>query len=327
MALQMYRRHRRECEGKHLEDTRSGELEEGRRGWKRCICPIHVSGTLGGKFKRRSTEQTTWEKAREVEAALRRDGSWNGELPACPIAVETVSRITVDRAIQAFLSDHGLSLAPNTLRKYRTILGKLKAYSAFKGYVLLEQLAPIDVREFRSSWRVSGFTASKNMTVIRSFFEFAVSNEWLPRNPSRLVKDPRGQSSQTERVPFSDEELSRMFAACEEKYAKRPVGWSRRVNGGPADEGVMADSRFRWDGQDLADFISVSVYTGLRISDVTTFHVDRLLSTGEVHIRTTKNGRKVYTWIPDWLQDRIQIRAQHQGRLSLGITKLQTSMW
>ncbi len=149
-------------------------------------------------------------------------------------------------------------------------------------------------------------------------FEFAVSNEWLPRNPSRLVKDPRGQSSQTERVPFSDEELSRMFAACEEKYAKRPVGWSRRVNGGPADGDVMADSRYRWNGQDLADFISISVYTGLRISDVTTFHVDRVLSNGEVHVRTTKNGRKVYTWIPDWLQDRIQIRAQHHGPLIFG---------
>ena len=87
---------------------------------------------------------------------------------------------------------------------------------------------------------------------------------------------------------------------------------------GPADEGVMADSRFRWDGQDLADFISVSVYTGLRISRCHDLSCRSALSTGEVHIRTTKNGRKVYTWIPDWLQDRIQIRAQHQGPLIFG---------
>jgi integrase len=76
--------------------------------------------------------------------------------------------------------------------------------------------------------------------------------------------------------------------------------------------------RYKWDGQDLADFISVSVYTGLRISDVCTFRVDRLKLTGECHIRTTKNGRKVYTWVPEWLQQRIRARAKEDGPLIFG---------
>jgi len=38
MALKLYRRHRIECEGGHSEDARTGEFEEGRRGWKRCGC-------------------------------------------------------------------------------------------------------------------------------------------------------------------------------------------------------------------------------------------------------------------------------------------------
>jgi hypothetical protein len=54
----------------------------------------------------------------------------------------------------------------------------------------------------------------------------------------------------------------------------------------------------------------VSIYTGLRISDVCTFRSDRLLNTGECHIRTTKTGRKVYTWLPEWLRDRIQARVE-----------------
>jgi hypothetical protein len=45
MALKLYRRHRTECEGSHPEDSRSGEFEEGRRGWRRCACQIHASGT------------------------------------------------------------------------------------------------------------------------------------------------------------------------------------------------------------------------------------------------------------------------------------------
>ena len=49
MALTLYRRHRKEREGGDVEDSRSGEFEEGRRGWKKCACLIHVSGTLDGK--------------------------------------------------------------------------------------------------------------------------------------------------------------------------------------------------------------------------------------------------------------------------------------
>src|SRR5205807_1352737 len=80
-----------------------------------------------------------------------------------------------------------------------------------KGYVVIDQWGPIDVREFRSTWPVSPVTAAKNMSNLKAFFEFAVSNEWIARNPARLVKNPRGRASSDarhqERCPFSDEEL------------------------------------------------------------------------------------------------------------------------
>ena len=64
----------------------------------------------------------------------------------------------------------------------------------------------------------------------------------------------------------------------------------------PAEMGhVAVNYRYKLDGQDLADFISVSVYTGLRISDVCTFRIDRLQAHRECRIRTTKNGREGYT--------------------------------
>ena len=43
MALHLYRRHRLFCEGGQAEDSCSGELDERRKGWKRCVCDIHVS--------------------------------------------------------------------------------------------------------------------------------------------------------------------------------------------------------------------------------------------------------------------------------------------
>lgn len=68
MSLKLYRRHRKECEGHHSEDERTGEFEEGRRGWKRCACIIHAAGTIAGKFNRRQTGQTDWESAKTIAA-------------------------------------------------------------------------------------------------------------------------------------------------------------------------------------------------------------------------------------------------------------------
>jgi hypothetical protein len=59
-------------------------------------------------------------------------------------------------------------------------------------------------------------------------------------------------------------------------------------------------------------------YTGLRISDVATFHIDRLLDRRRVPCPHDQDRTKVYTWIPDWLQTRIRARAAIHGALIFG---------
>ena len=39
---------------------------------------------------------------------------------------------------------------------------------------------------------------------------------------------------------------------------------------------------------------------------------------GEIRLRTTKAGTHVYTWVPQWLQDRIRARAKVHGELIFG---------
>ena len=85
MALKLYRRHRRECEGGHPEDARSGEFEEGRRGWKKCACLIHVSGTLGGKFNRRQTAKSDWGEAKALVASWEKADGWDGKVEPAPL--------------------------------------------------------------------------------------------------------------------------------------------------------------------------------------------------------------------------------------------------
>jgi integrase len=334
MALILYRRHRKECEGGHPEDVRSGEFEEGRRGWKKCGCLIHVSGTLGGKFKRRQTGKASWDEAKAVAAVWEKAQAWDGQatgaantalVDAPPVASafpdQKNKSITIERAIQAFKSEFSEYAASNTQKKYNLILGKLTAFANSKGYVMLDQWGPIDVREFRSSWSVSPQTAAKNMSTVKAFFEFCLSNEWISRNPARLVRMQRGRDAADRRgeqkLPFSDEELRKMYEACETKYGKQEIKWSRTIHHHRIS-GEYVRYNFKWSGQDLADFISVSVYTGLRISDVSTFHIDRMQPTGEIHVRTTKAGTHVYTWVPDWLQERIRARALEVGPYIFG---------
>src|ERR1700691_405833 len=124
MALRLYRRHRKECEAGHPEDCKSGEFEEGRRGWKRCGCPIHASGTIRGKFKRQSTGQWEWDAARAVVAQWESAETWCElplmEVPAPPQpAAAQAASPTIPEATEAFLSKcETKGIRRTTLAKY-----------------------------------------------------------------------------------------------------------------------------------------------------------------------------------------------------------------
>jgi len=74
MAWHLYRRHRRDCVAGRPYDSRSGEFDEHRKGWKRCGCRIYVSGTLAGEFTRQNTHKTAWEP--ELLELLRQIGAF-----------------------------------------------------------------------------------------------------------------------------------------------------------------------------------------------------------------------------------------------------------
>jgi integrase len=311
MALKLYRRHRKECEGCQREDARTGEFEESRRGWKKCQCLIHAVGSLRRVFKRRSTGKMDWAEAKAVAAAWEAAGIWpDDEVEVQPVVADPIpqapSRTTIERAVTTFLDELREHAAGATHKKYRLLLKKFRTFSEKRGYVMIDQWEPLDVREFRSSWNVAPGTAVRNMAMLKPFFEWCLNNEWITRNPARLVKNPKGREVKREeqKLPFTDEELKRMYDAC-------------KIYG-------AGDPRYVWKGDDLSDFISLSIYTGLRISDVALFHIDRMLPTGEILIRTTKAGTNVYTWVPQWLQQRIRQRAETHGPYIFGSHQTKT---
>ncbi len=86
---------------------------------------------------------------------------------------------------------------------------------------MIDQWQPTDVREFRSSWTfldakgnlhpLNPRTGARRMAMLKPFFEYCLSNEWITRNPARLVNNPKGREMDAEpqRLPFTDEELKR----------------------------------------------------------------------------------------------------------------------
>lgn len=314
MALKLYRRHRKECEGGHPEDSRSGEFEEGRRGWKKCGCLIHVSGTLGGKFNRKQTGKADWDEAKALAAIWEKAESWDGKTKAESISAPPQSapagpsaRITIADAVKVFLSNReGAKIAPATLRKYRTFTKKLTAFAESRGYVMLDQLTSADIDLFYGGWQLGARTKGKRLGTLRAFFRFCAKRKWVPVDPSDHksvgpvssdLKPPIGANRVANKIPFTDEELQRIIEACDRMLE---VTWSSGMGKG------------RWTGEDLKDFIWMMTYTGLRISDVGLFHMSRL-NGNDVFLRAKKNGGDVFAYIPDWLRDRLNARAKRCG--------------
>ena len=315
MALNVYRRHRRDCEAGRAEDSTSGEFAERARGWKRCACVIFVSGTLAGRFRRKRTGATTWDEARAYSAAIEAVGNWSGQpVPAAPAqdAPAAPARITIADATEIFLTNRASAqIAAATLRKYRTFTKQLTAYADGRGYVMIDQFTPADADRFYAGLKLGPRTKGTRLGVLRAFFRFAVNRKWMSETPiSSDIKPPVGSSKSADKMPFSDKELSRIMRACDNP--PRPMRQRDRSPGHVGCEYKNAQGAGSWTGEDLKDLIELMVHTGFRISDATLFDMSRLQG-NNVMIRAQKNGHHVFAWLPDRVRDRLTARAKLHG--------------
>src|SRR4051794_10957246 len=124
--LALYRRHRQNCKGNHPQNGRTSEYDERKKGWKRCECPISISGTLSGAFKRHNTGKWEWEDAQAVAAKFEVCGSWKAQTPGLPEPIvfpvaSTPGPTTIGEAVKAYLAHHeGTNVGHSTMGKYRT---------------------------------------------------------------------------------------------------------------------------------------------------------------------------------------------------------------
>jgi hypothetical protein len=145
MPLSLYRRHRRDCKSGHAEDLFTSEYDERKKGWRRCECPIFVSGTLQGTYKRRNTGQWEWECAKPIAIGYEEVGTWVGQavslVAAVPVAgpASAARRITIEDAVKAYLQEFAEHAAVATQKKYRLLLKRLTAFSEHRGFIMIDQ--------------------------------------------------------------------------------------------------------------------------------------------------------------------------------------------
>jgi integrase len=305
MALQLYRRHRNECEANRPEDFKSGPLEEGRRGWKKCSCLIHASGSIAGKFGRRSTGERDWEKAQTAVGQWVTARSWHSdgllaEPGPVPATDSLPARTTVSETTDAYL-DHYNSrdIQGSTLAKYRTLTNQLGAYCTEQGYGYIDQLGVRDMDRFYASWKDGKKGKAKKLERLKALVRFCLKRKWLAENIAEDLKAPPKASELNPKAPFENEELDRIYAACD-------------TIGPPTNPGPGYRT---WSGEDAKDFICLSIYTGLRISDVCLFDTSKRLKGNKIFLRMHKTKQPLYTWIPDWLVVRQKAREKIHGPL------------
>jgi integrase len=152
---------------------------------------------------------------------------------------------------------------------------------------------------FYASWNDGKRSRAKKLDRLKGFVKFCMKRKWMVDNIAEDLTAPEGSSTPANKTPFTDAELSRIYAACDALGGPTPAGPGYR----------------NWGGEDIKDFLMLSIYTGLRISDVATFDINQRLKGNDVFLRMHKTKKELYTWIPAWLVERLRAREKQHGAM------------
>lgn len=144
-------------------------------------------------------------------------------------------RLSLNAVIASFITDHGPSLRPSTLRRYGVSINWLNEH--FKGSLLLELRAK-DLKEFETARRTAGASAPtvrRDLACLSTIFGFAIENEWADLNPVIPFLKQRAKRGLREAPPRT-------------RYLNR------------AEEGRLLESAVPY----VRDAILFAIYTGLR---------------------------------------------------------------
>ena len=248
--MQPRRRHEKSCP--HRSQT-----------YRRCTCPIQVTGYVEGRRVRKSLDTRNWKHAEDlILGMLAKENPAEAAEP--PILMKD--------ACEAYLKDAKVRrLRAETLRKNTRCINRMAA--AF-GERTLRSITVADLRDLRAGWNFSPVTMRKNIEIMRAFFAFCVESGWVSSNPAKAVKPPIVPPNPT--LPFTDEEFEKILWAVDLFRETHPK--------------VTEEKQCK-----LKALVLVMRYSGIRISDAVGLKRDRI-EKGKLFLYQAKTGTPV--WIP-----------------------------
>lgn len=279
--LTIYRRHYAPCKFADRKDPRR---------YRTCGCPIWVQGSLRREYIKRALDLRSWQAAADLVRGWEASGEVGVVRPEVP---------TVQEAVEKFIAyQNSRALSAETIRKYENLLRRrLLSWCEKKGYRLLKQLTVDALREFQITWDDGAIYAIKNLERLRAFFEFALEAQWTARNPVSSLKRPKSIDRPT--LPFTDDEMTRILAACD---------------------------RYAGNRERIKAFILTMRYSGLRIGDVIALD-NAHLDDNKLLLYTAKTGTPVYVPLPPFVLAALKdLDTNGSGRFfSTGNAKPQTA--
>jgi integrase/recombinase XerD len=256
--LTIFRRHLKSCH--HTSRT-----------YRRCKCPIHVEGSLGGETIRRALDLAAWGAASSVIA------QWNA---AGTVGVVKEEPARIEAAVTKYLDDaRARHLAEATLTKLTTIFEKqFLAWTKDIGLRYLKELTPERLTAWRSRWKDNALAASKKYQRAVGFFYFCMRMKWLSENPMKSLHPPKVKQDPT--LPFTPDEVNASVSACDRFPLKGIYGEGNRRR--------------------LRAMVLLLRYSGLRIRDAATLRRERLQN-GKLLLYMQKTGVPVFVPLPPYV--------------------------
>lgn len=239
--------------------------------YRRCSCPIHVYGTLGGEKIRKALDLTSWEAATELVNAWTASGQ---------IGVVRTEIPDVKGAVEKFFEDaEARKLRTSTVSKQKNLLEKrLLPWCESRGIRQLRQLDVDALRQFRATWPDAPISAHKNLERLRAFLRFCQQAGWTAANPALALKPPKLEHPAEKVKVFTADDIRKILKACD-KYPER--------------------NSFGHDNAErVRTFVLTLRYSGLRIGDCVGLKKEHL-DGDRLFLRTQKSGVPVFVPLPE----------------------------
>jgi site-specific recombinase XerD len=183
-------------------------------------------------------------KTRDLQRAARKLTEIEDRLSGKP-------RKPVPDAVKAFQVQHEQN-GDETKRRYKRVLRYFTEFCARGPLTYLDQV-DIEAMDRYAPSRNKMKSWTKDVELLRQFFEFCRDRGWIPTNPARALKIPKLQEV-NDVAPYSHDDIVKIIAACDE------IG------------------RSSYERRRARAMVLLMRYAGLRISDVVTLsraHIQR----------------------------------------------------